>query len=349
MNAAKQPRPRPIEDKLLWIDPFSENFGDATMASLPDLLVPGDLLIVNDAATLPGSLRARTVHDEPLELRLLGNAGDRRWRVAFFGEGDWRTPTERRAAPPRVAIGDLVLLPGDARALVVDRSEKIDRILTLEFQVENVHALFYEHGRPVQYSYLARDLAIDEVQTPFSTRPWSVEMPSAGRPLSWSLLIALRRRGVKIASLTHAAGLSSIGDESLDRLLPLPERYEIPAATARAIEATKREGGRVIAVGTTVVRALEGRASTHRSNLAGSGETDLIIGSQHNLQIADGILSGVHEPGTSHYSLLGAFAPKTLLDSASAHAERAHYLVHEFGDHTLVLSRVSKFQRRAAV
>ncbi len=121
-------------------------------------------------------------------------------------------------------------------------------------------AALYREGRPVQYSYLAHDLPLWAVQTVYAARPWAFEMPSAGRPLSWEILLALRRKGVRWASLTHAAGLSSTGDPAIDAALPLAERYDIPAATVRAVADTRARGGRVIAVGTTVVRALEGAA-----------------------------------------------------------------------------------------
>jgi S-adenosylmethionine:tRNA ribosyltransferase-isomerase len=166
-----------------------------------------------------------------------------------------------------------------------------------------------------------------------------VELPSAGRPLTWSLLSELRRRGVALAALTHAAGLSAAGDPALDRALPLPERYEIPNSTAEAIAAAKARGGRVVAVGTSVVRALEGRADAHGGALTpGSGWTDLRIGPATRLRVVDGLLTGMHEPDTSHFELLRAFAPSSLLERAHAHATASGYLGHEFGDSSLILA-----------
>jgi S-adenosylmethionine:tRNA ribosyltransferase-isomerase len=175
----------------------------------------------------------------------------------------------------------------------------------------------------------------------YAGRPFAFEMPSAGRPLSWEILLALRRRGVRWGALTHAAGLSATGDPAVDAALPLPERYEIPAATARAIAETRRRGGRVIAVGTTVVRALEGAAAGASGvPRAGAGTTDLRIGDGFQPRVADGILSGVHAAGESHFAVMAAFAPRGLLDAAMADAERSGFTTHELGDAMLVLPRL---------
>jgi len=191
----------------------------------------------------------------------------------------------------------------------------------------------YRHGRPIQYSHLSRPLRLWDVQTPYGGRPWSAELPSAGRPLGFAMWEALRARGVKGAALTHACGLSATGDEALDAALPLPERYFVPWLTVAAIE----QAARVIAVGTSVVRALEGCLAAHGRLIAGEGETDLIIDGRHRLQVVDGLLTGLHDPMASHYRLLQAFAPRPLLEAAYRHAESQGYLGHEFGDACLVL------------
>jgi S-adenosylmethionine:tRNA ribosyltransferase-isomerase len=147
---------------------------------------------------------------------------------------------------------------------------------------------------------------------------------------------------VNLAWLTHAAGLSSTGDPTLDALLPMPERFEIPEETAQAIRSTRATGGRVIAVGTTVTRALEGSAAQHDGVVqAGAGTTDLVIGAGFRLRVVDGILSGMHEPEASHFRLLEAFAPREILAQAHAHAEASGYLGHEFGDSSLILSEAA--------
>src|SRR5262252_1638457 len=179
--------------------------------------------------------------------------------AVLFGPGDWRTRTESRSAPPYVLEGQSVVVAGlDAQVIRV--SPISPRLVQLEFHAaaDAFWKAVYQRGRPVQYAHLAEELPLWHVQTSYAGRPWAVEMPSAGRPLRWSLLLQLRRQGVFVVSLTHAAGLSSTGDAALDGVLPLAEHFEIPQATAEVISQAKRSGGRVVAVGTTVVRALEG-------------------------------------------------------------------------------------------
>ena len=217
------------------------------------------------------------------------------------------------------------------------------RLLAVRFEQrpDVLWPALYRHGRPVQYAYTAAPLELWHTQTSYGARPWSVEAPSAGRPLTPSLLAAVSRRGVALATLTHAAGLSSTGDAALDRALPLPERSDVPATTVAAVEAARARGGRVVAVGTTVVRALEGRARAHahgRRLVAGVGWTDLRIGAGFAPALVDGILTGMHEPEASHFALLEAFAPRAVLAEAHAHAEERGYLAHEFGDSMLILS-----------
>jgi S-adenosylmethionine:tRNA ribosyltransferase-isomerase len=195
----------------------------------------------------------------------------------------------------------------------------------------------YAVGRPVQYAHVADDLPLWSVQTVYAGRPWAVELPSAGHPLRWSLLAALRARGAKVARVTHAAGLSATGDDALDAALPLPERYEISEETAACVAETRAKGGRVIAVGTSVVRALEGCAATHGRVVAGRGVTDLRLGERSPRRVVDAVLSGMHEPGTSHFALLSAFAPPSMLRDAVREGAARGYLHHEFGDACLVL------------
>lgn len=323
MIPAKRPRP---PERLLYIHP--DGFGDRRAADLPSLLAPGDLLVVNDAATLPGSLRA-----EDLEIRLLAERPDGSFRAVLFGAGDWRTPTEHRPPPRAVSLGE-VLAIGDLHA----RVERIlrPRLVDLVFSESGAELWLklYRHGRPIQYSHLEAPLDVWDVQTRYGGRPWSAELPSAGRPLSFAMLAQLQARGVAVASLTHACGLSATGDEALDALLPLPERYDIPQATVDAVGKAKR----VIAVGTSVVRALEGCVKKHGKLTAGEDETDLIINGQHRLRIVDGMLTGLHDPMASHYQLLQAFAPLSRLELAYRHAEAQGYLGHEFGDCCLIVA-----------
>jgi S-adenosylmethionine:tRNA ribosyltransferase-isomerase len=220
----------------------------------------------------------------------------------------------------------------------------------------SAQALFralYARGKPVQYAHVSAPLPLHHVQTAFAGPPMAAEIPSAGRPVTFGLLSALRRRGVAVARLSHAAGLSSTGSAAADRFLPLPERYVIPEATAAAVVAARERGGRVVAVGTTVARALEaawraGGRSARGEIAAGEGTAVLVMDEGTERGIVDAILTGVHEPGTSHYRLLRAFTGAALLDQSLELAEREGFLVHEFGDSVLVVARERARARAAA-
>jgi S-adenosylmethionine:tRNA ribosyltransferase-isomerase len=342
VSPATWPREDPLAERLLWIDPGAGALSDAQVRDLPGFLRAGDLLVVNDSATLPASLRGRTARGEPIEARLAGAVSDDgRVRAVLFGAGDHTTKTEDRPPPPRLDEGDRIVFGPELSATIERVSTVSPRLVDLALGEggAKLWAALYRHGRPVQYAYVAAPLALWHTQTRYASRPWSSEMPSAGRPLAWSTILEARRRGVAIASLTHAAGLSSTGDPALDAALPLPERFEIPEATARAIAEARARGGRVIAVGTTVARALEGSAAMHGGEVkAGEGVTDLILDRRSTPRVVDGLLTGMHEPAASHFHLLEAFAPPELLRRAHAHAEAEGYLAHEFGDSTLLLA-----------
>ena len=344
MTPATWPRDEPMDERLLVLDPRAGDWRDARVRDLPRHLSAGDLLVVNDAATVPASLSAVTTRGEPVEVRLAAHLGDDRWRAVLLGAGDWHTRTEHRAPPPPVARGERLRVAAELELVVEDLDPARPRLLVVRFSLRGaaLWAAFYRHGHPVQYAHVDRALDLWHVQTPFASRPWAVEMPSAGRPLTWALLGELRARGVRLASLTHAAGLSSTGDPAIDAALPLPERFDVPAATVRAVAETHRAGRRVVAAGTTVVRALEGSARLHGGDLLpGEGTTDLRIDACFRPRIVDGLLTGLHELGSSHRQLMQAFAPEPLLALAWTHAEERGYQDHEFGDVCLVLPRLT--------
>ena len=342
MKHAVQDSPAAVQDtpgRLLHLDPRRGTLADTHIDALPELLRPEDLLVVNDAATLPASLHG-TVRGEAIELRLAGEEPDGTWRAVAFGAGDWRTPTESRPPPPALAPGDALDLGPGLHARVVSRSELSARLIEIRFDTpsDRFWSELYRHGRPVQYAYEPSPLGLSRVQTPYAARPWASEMPSAGRPLRLDLLARLRARGIRLASLTHAAGLSSTGDAALDAALPLPERYEIPPATVVAVADARRRGGRVVAVGTTVVRALEGAArSAGGELLPGAGITDLRIGRGFEPRVVNGLLSGIHGRDSSHFELLSAFLPGPFALLYTLHVITGQYRGHEFGDSTLVL------------
>jgi S-adenosylmethionine:tRNA ribosyltransferase-isomerase len=336
--AATWPRDEPRAERLLVVRLPSGRLEDTTVGALPSLLAPGDLVVVNDAATLPASLAGRTDDGTPVEARLVAEVTDGEWSAVLFGAGDWHTRTEDRPPPP--ARPRRIAFAAGLSARVVDSSALSPRLVTLRFDVRGpaFWSALYRAGRPVQYAHAAAPFELWHAQTPFGGRPWAVEMPSAGRPLAWSVLRDLDQRGVARATITEAAGLSSTGDPALDAALPLPERYDVPAATATAVARTRARGGRVVAIGTTVVRALEGASRAHGGELLpGEGTTDLHVDGTYTPRVVDAVLTGMHEPGSSHFALLSAFAPREALLAAHAHAESRGYLLHEFGDSMLLL------------
>ncbi|MFK7984763.1 MAG: S-adenosylmethionine:tRNA ribosyltransferase-isomerase [Sandaracinaceae bacterium] len=333
LTPATAARRGPSEQRMLHVDRKRGRVVPARLSDVLHTVEPGDLWVLNDAATIPASLRVR-VQGRALEIRLAQATTRGTWWAVLFGEGSWRDDTDLRPAPPSVSPGEALGLE-DGSALTVVRA---GRLIEVRFPTSGdaFWQQLYRLGRPVQYSYHTRPLPLSEVQTPYAARPWALELPSAGRPLTTELLGALRRRGVELSTLTHAAGLSATGDPALDRSLPLPERFHIPARTADAVRRAKDEGRRVVAVGTSVTRALEGVVRERGRVVQGEGETSLKIGRDTSLAIVDALLTGAHDPMSSHHALLEAFAPRPLLTRALSASVRHGYRGHELGDSWLI-------------
>jgi len=341
MKAAHEPIQRPRDARLLVVDAAGRLHHDRR-ANLADHLRRGDLLIANDAATLPASLAGIHVPSgAPIEVRLAGRdmlAVDavREFTAIVFGAGDHRTRTEDRALPPPLAAGDVLQL-GPLRA-TVQRTLGHPRLIVLRFDgAPNViWAGLARHGRPIQYAHIDAPLALWDAWTRVAALPVAFEAPSAGFVLDWQLLASLRERGIGFATLTHAAGISSTGDAALDARLPFPEPYYLPASTVAAIAAARTNGARIVALGTTVTRALE-HAAAHGGPLrAGEALATQRLGAHSRLCLVDAIVSGTHEPGSSHHALLHAFASAEVIANADRALERHGYLTHEFGDSVLL-------------
>lgn len=341
MIAADRPVQRPPQARLLFVD-ARRHIGHAPRRAFVELLRPGDLVVANDAATLPASLQG--VHVETggaVEVRLAGrpslNPEDvSRFSAVVFGAGDFRTRTEDRPPPPSLAVGDRLAL-GPLRA-TVGQLLGHPRLVSLQFEgsPDAVWAGLAQHGRPIQYAHIRTPLALWDVWTRVAGPPVAFEPPSAGFALDWRALAAMRDRGVEFATITHAAGISSTGDDDLDRLLPFDEPYRIPASTAAAVSRARERGGRVVAVGTSVVRALEHAAEGDGRVRGGAGLATQRLGPTSRLRVVDAIVSGTHEPGTSHYELLRAFLDDATLRRTSAELDAGGYRTHEFGDSVLI-------------
>jgi S-adenosylmethionine:tRNA ribosyltransferase-isomerase len=244
--------------------------------------------------------------------------------------------TEDRPQPPALATGDKFVL-GPLHA-TVERILGHPRLVRLVFDGSSKEILegLAHHGRPIQYSHVRSPMALWDVWTPIAGPPVAFESPSAGFALDWRTLSSLKERGVRFATITHASGISSTGDPELDALLPFDEPYFIPPSTALSLRDARKRNGRIIAVGTSVVRALEAAAGLDSSVRAGDGVATQRIGSASRLRVVDAILSGTHEPDTSHHELLHAFVDDETLAQMDWELNLCDYRTHEFGDSVLV-------------
>jgi len=290
-------------------------------ADLPGLLLPGDLLVVNTTGTLPAQVRA----GGGLAVHFSTARPDGTWLVELRQVKDKISMPNGHGHP-----GQVIPLPAGAWLTLQNRVTA--RLWRARLSVAVVPYLL-RHGLPIRYSYVRRDWPLSFYQTVFAARPGSAEMPSASRPFTPEVVTALATRGVLIAPLTLHCGVSSLeaGED------PYPELYDIPPATARLVNHVWASGGRVIAAGTTVVRALETAARADGWVAAAAGWTSHVVTRETGVRAVDGLLTGLHEPRSSHLRMLAAFAGPDLLVRCYAEAIDAGYLWHEFGDVHLLL------------
>ncbi|MFL6139164.1 MAG: S-adenosylmethionine:tRNA ribosyltransferase-isomerase [Frankiaceae bacterium] len=303
----------------------------AVFADIGDFLAPGDLLVVNDSATLAAAVDGHR-RGEPVTVHFSTGRPDGAWVVELRAPAPATGPL-RDARP-----GDLVELPAGASITLLaahpdplaGRSRLWRGIVAVEGPVE---AYLARHGRPITYGYVTGRWPLAAYQTVFAREPGSAEMPSAGRPFSTGLVTSLVSRGVLVAPVTLHAGVSSLeaGEP------PQPEPFRVPVPTARLVQHVRRSGGRVVAVGTTVTRALETVAAPDGTVRPGTGWTDLVLGPDRPARVVTGLVTGWHEPGASHLLLLEAVAGAELVRGAYAEAVRAGYRWHELGDSCLLL------------
>jgi S-adenosylmethionine:tRNA ribosyltransferase-isomerase len=305
-------------------------------ADLGDHLKPGDLLVVNNSATLPAAVEGirRRAH---IKVHFSTALDDHLWVVEL------RPATEAAGHLPDVEPGERIALPDGAALVALASYPRPDiagsRLWTARLAIEgDVAAYLGRHGRPIRYGYVPRPWPLSSYQTVFGRIPGSAEMASAARPFSTELVTSLVAAGVVIAPITLHAGVSSAEHGEP----PTAEMFEVPASTARLINLVRESGGRVIAVGTTVTRAVESAAGADGSVHAAAGWTDLVLGPDRESRVVDGLITGWHDAGASHLLLLEAVAGPELVAAAYREAIATGYLWHEFGDSALLLPTVPR-------
>lgn len=301
----------------------------STFPQLADFLEPGDLLVVNRSATLPASLPTVGAHG-PLLLNLSTNYGDGVW----LAEPRWSTS---QPGPLPLQAGETVQI-GDLPVQLLAPHPGLPRLWFVRAMGDLCQAM-QQHGAPIRYGYVEQRQPLSAYQTIFSKIPGSAEMPSAGRPFTRRVLRSLQERGVQIAGLLLHTGVSSleVDHEIVEEQPMYAEPFRVPVATARAVNQARQAGRRVIAVGTTVVRALES-AWDGAAVQPARGFTRLYLHSGRPVHVVDGLITGFHDPLASHLAMLYAIAGEGLIRSAYSSAVEHGYLWHEFGDSHLILA-----------
>jgi S-adenosylmethionine:tRNA ribosyltransferase-isomerase len=293
---------------------------DTTFVDLPWFLDSGDVVVVNDSATLPAALPARLEDGTEVRLHLSTRLARDTWVVE----------------PRKVTVeaGAVLQLPGGGSARLVRPHHGSARLWVAELTLPApVHAYLRRWGKPIAYDYVDREWPLEAYQTVFAWNPGSAEMPSAGRPFSGRVLERLAARGVGMEVITLHTGVASAEVHE-----PLYEEwFEVPEATARAVNAARGRGRRVVAVGTTVLRALESAVEPSGEVRATRDWTDLVITPARPIRSATALLTGFHEPRASHLQILAAMASPAHLRLAYEAALEQRYLWHEFGDVHLLL------------
>lgn len=294
----------------------------ARFKDLPRFLEPGDLVVVNNSATLPAAVTGHRDGEE-VTVHFSTRLDDATWVVEL------RPPGQATGSVKDAEPGQKVDLPDGV--LILIEEYVLGRLWRAAVSVD-VPTMLANHGRPIKYAYVPKAWPTSDYQTVFARTPGSAEMPSAGRPFTTELVTNLVSEGITIAPITLHTGVSSIEEAKA----PLPERFHVPEPTAKLVNITREAGRRVIAVGTTVTRALES-VTRHGTTHPGAGWTDLVLSPNRPARAVNGLITGWHEPGASHIQLLRAVAGEQLVAAAYQAAETEGYLWHEFGDSCLLL------------
>jgi S-adenosylmethionine:tRNA ribosyltransferase-isomerase len=306
-----------------------EQLVHSTFALLPAFLEPGDLVVVNTSATIPAAVTGRAADGIPVVLHLSTALDDGRW-VVEPRQPAGRGTTRWEGRPPASPVD----LPGGGSARFEGPYLGSDRLLVAALDLPApVLSWLAVHGRPIRYGYVDRDWPIDAYRNVYATEPGSAEMPSAGRPFTTEVITRLAAKGVGVSPVVLHTGVASLESDEL----PYPERVLVPATTAERVNLAHAGGHRVIAVGTTVVRALETAAGQLGVLRPYDGWSDLVVTPARGVRAVDGLLTGWHEPEASHLLLLEAIAGRELLERSYAAALDEGYKWHEFGDVHLLL------------
>lgn len=320
--------PPPVRDGVRLLVASPVGVAHARFGQLGEFLAPGDLVVINTSATLAAAVDGNRA-GVPVEVHFSAELDDGAWVVEV-------RPARVSAGPVTDLRPGEVIILNDGAALIVDRPRPAGqaRLWQARPRIDGgVSWYLKRHGRPIRYAYVPRRWPLLEYQTVFAREPGSAEMPSAGRPFTGEIITELVTRGVALAPVVLHTGVSS--QEPGEP--PQPEWFRVPAATARLVNSAHQAGGRVIAVGTTVTRALESAVGPDGSVCAQQGWTNLVLGPSRPASAVTGLVTGWHAPGASHLALLAAVAGTSLVERAYAEAVRARYRWHEFGDSCLLL------------
>lgn len=318
----------------------------AHFVDLPRYLRSGDLLVLNISGTLPAALTARRADGTQIAVHVSTELPAGLHVVEFRAAGgehgaslEQEAGGELRGGRPELPGGELhsgerLALPGGAGLTALTPYPQSDRLWVARLELpEQLHAYLRRWGRPVGYSYLEGSWSIDMYQNVYAQVPGSAEMPSAGRPFTLEILDRLAEAGVGIAEVLLHTGVSSLEQGEP----PYEEYFEVSHEAAEAVRQAREAGGRVIAVGTTTVRALESSVDAADRPIASRGWTDVVIEPERGVRLVDGLLTGFHEPEATHLSLVTALAGPARAAQAYRAALEAGYLWHEFGDVHLIL------------
>jgi len=314
--------------RMLVADRKDGSLVDTTFSELPRMLDEGDLVVINTSGTLAAEIPGTDSRGRDIDVHLSTQLPADLWTVEL-----------RRSGQPvfDAIAGQSIDIPAGGRVVLLAPYAEHPagvRLWVAKVDVpERLHTYLAGHGRPIRYGYVQGSWPISAYQNVYVTEPGSAEMPSAGRPFTAEMLTRLVAAGIGVSPIVLHTGVASL--EASEP--PYPEYYRVPASTASRINQTRYDGGRVVAVGTTVVRALETVVDEHGSVHPGNGWTDTIVTPDRTVRALDGLLTGWHEPEASHLAMLEAVAGRELLERSYALALERRYLWHEFGDVHLVL------------